>query len=123
MSIIFVDHPPVLNRVILVRKTGKERAADGGYQRPGAGLCAEDHRVGGAVLLRLRVGLHVRVLRHHADHCPGPDHAAVQQVHPARGDNSMWRVLTVLTFVLSTFFCVHVGMHALCCRSFFLLFK
>lgn len=71
------------------RPTGQGSTIDCCYQRPSFNLRAEDRGVGGAILLRLRVGLHVLVFDHHAHHRSSFDNASLQCVYPARGETVM----------------------------------
>lgn len=62
----------------LTSNLGEDDLVDDRYQRTGVGVCVEDYRARGAILLRVRVGLHVDVLYCHVDNRTRPHHASLQ---------------------------------------------
>lgn len=62
------------------RRAGQEHAADGHHQRPDSQLRAEDYRAWWQVLLRLRVGVLLRVLHLHAHYRTRRHHASLQHL-------------------------------------------
>lgn len=66
--------------------SGEELAADDGHRCPRFGWNVEDNGVGGTVLLRLCMVLHVFLLSDHDHRRSGAHHAPLQPIHSTRGE-------------------------------------
>lgn len=63
---------------LLTSDLGEDGLVDDRYQRTGVGMCVEDYRARGAILLRVRVGLYADVFYCHVDNRARSHHASLQ---------------------------------------------